>query len=225
MNRRSTKAVIKLRLNTMVATIMQWYERLADIPGVNYSGNPSVQRKKLPYYNLKPEIHRSDFSRRPLEYLSWHYRDSTSSSASPAKSWESQPQPADAPPQAILQRLYEVLELPGEPADYHFAIQGCFERLWSLRREHPWVVNEIEKLCWLDIRLLEALPDTLRYQQTDGTFFFARSIAFERLIQMYERNGYLAEALDVARRATRFHADDTILKPLRERLERLEAEQ
>jgi len=86
-------------------------------------------------------------------------------------------------------------------------------------------MNEIEKLCWLDIRLLEALPDTLRYQQTDGAFFYARSIAFERLIQMYERNGYLAEALDVAQRATRFHADDTILKPLRERLERLETEQ
>ena len=55
--------------------------------------------------------------------------------------------------------------------------------------------------------------------------YYARSIAFERLIQMYERNGYLAEALDVAQRATRFHADETILKPLQERMARLEAEQ
>lgn len=203
----------------------RWFQRLADIPGVNYPGSPGVQRTRLPGHNLKPELHRSDFGGRRHEYLSWEHRDGTSSSASPAKNWETQPQPADASPQAILHHLSEVLELPGEPSDYHFAMQGCFERLWSLRREHPWVVNEIEKLCWLDIRLLEALPDTLRHQQTDGTFFYARSIAFERLIQMYERNGYLAEALDVAQRATRFHADDTILKPLRDRLERLEAEQ
>jgi len=202
----------------------RWFQRLADIPGVNYPGSPGVQRTRLPGHNLKPDLHQADFGGRRHEYLSWEYRDGTSSSASPAKNWETQPQPADAPPQAILQHLSEVLDLPGEPSDYHFAIQGCFERLWSLRREHPWVMNEIEKLCWLDIRLLEALPDTLRHQQSDGTFFYARSIAFERLIQIYERNGYLAEALDVAQRAIRFHADDTILKPLRDRLERLEAE-
>lgn len=61
-----------------------------------------------------------------------------------------------------------MLELPGEASDYRFAIQGCFGRLWSLRRTHPRVTEEIEKLCWLDIRLPEALPDTLRYEQTDG---------------------------------------------------------
>ena len=204
---------------------MQWYARLAEIPGISYPGSPGVQRTRLPGHDLKPDVQRYDFDDRRREFLSWTHRDGTSSSASPAKNWETQPLPDSAPPQAILQHLYEVLELPGVASDYHFAIQGCFERLWGQRRTHPWVMGEIEKLCWLDIRLLEALPDTLHYEQTDGTSFYARSIAFERLIQMYERNGYLAEALDVAQRATRFHADDTILKPLRERLARLEAEQ
>ena len=102
---------------------MRWYQRLADIPGLNYPGSPRVQRTRLPEHNLKPEIHRSDFGGRRQEYLSWQYRDGTSSSASPAKSWESQP-PADATPGAILQHLYEVLELPGEASDYHFAMQG-----------------------------------------------------------------------------------------------------
>jgi len=203
---------------------MRWYGRLADIAGISYSSGLGVHRTRLPNHNLKPEIQHYDFGGRRQEYLSWNYRDGTSSSASPAKNWESQPLPEDVAPEAILHHLYEVLELPGEASDYHFAIQGCFERLWGQRRVHPWVMGEIEKLCWLDIRLLEVLPDTLRHQQTDGTFFYARSIAFERLIQMYERNGYLAEALDVAQRATHFHADETILKPLRERLARLEAE-
>jgi hypothetical protein len=203
---------------------MRWYGRLAEIHGINYTSGSAVQRTRLPGHDLKPQVHRSDYDGQRRESLWWSYRDGTSSSASPAKNWEFQPLPEDATPEAILHHLYEVLELPGEASDYHFAIQGCFERLWGQRRAHPWLMGEIEKLCWLDIRLLEALPDTLRHQQTDGTVFCARSIAFERLIQMYERNGYLAEALDVAQRATHFHADETILKPLRERLARLEAE-
>lgn len=204
--------------------MIHWYRRLADITDVNYPDSLGVQRTRLPNHNLKPEIQHYDVGGRRHESLSWRYRDGTVSSASPAKSWESQPLPKDAAPEAILHHLYEVLELPGEAADYHFAIQSCFERLWGQRRAHPWVMGEIEKLCWLDIRLLEALPDILRYEHADGTYVYARSLAFERLISMYERNGYLIEALEVAQHATRFHADDTILKPLRERLARLEAE-
>ena len=204
---------------------MNWYARFAEVPGVSYTGSPSVQRTRLPGHNLKPDVRRSDVDDRHREFLWWTHGDGTSSSASPARNWLAQPLPADVAPAAILQHLYEALELPGVASDYHFAIQGCFERLWGQRRTHPWILREIEKLCWLDIRLLEALPDTLRHEQTDGTSFYARSIAFERLIHLYERNGYLAEALDVAQRATRFHADDTILRPLQERLARLEAEQ
>jgi hypothetical protein len=203
---------------------MRFYRRLADVPGINYTGSPRVQRVRLPGHDLKPTINRSDFAGRQHEYAIWSYSDGTSSSASPAKNWLSQPPPESATPAEILQHLREVLELPGDASDYHFAIQGCFERLWTLRHRHALVVEEVETLCWLDIRLLEALPDTLRFEQAGGTFVYARSIAFERLVQLYERNGYLAEALDVAQRATRFHADDTILKPLLERLARIEAE-
>jgi len=202
---------------------MHWYRRLADVPGVDYPGSPGVNRGRLPGFNLKPEVKRYDFDSRRSEHLWWNHPDGTSS-ASPASQWNAQSQEENVPPQAILQRLQEVLELPGVAADYHFAIQGCFERLWQHRYDHPWVLKEIETLCWLDIRLVEAHPDILHINQQDGTVVYARSLAFERLIRMYERNGYLAEALDVAKRATRFHADDSILKPLRERLARLEAE-
>jgi hypothetical protein len=176
---------------------MQWYHRLADVPGVDYSGHSSVNRAKLPGYKLQPEVQRYDFDGRRSESLWWNHADGAST-ASPASHWNTQPQQDNAPPQAILQHLREVLELPGTASDYHFAIQGCFERLWQHRREHPWVVQEIEALCWLDIRLVEAIPDILLINMQDGTVAYARSIAFERLIRMYERNGYLIEALDVA---------------------------
>jgi hypothetical protein len=202
---------------------MQWYHRLAEVPDIDFPGSPGINRTMLLGYNLKPEVNSYDFDGRRSEFLSWHHADGTSS-ASPASHWNGQLLEANASPQAILQHLYEVLELPGTPSDYHFAIQGCFERLWQHRRDHPWVLKEIERLCWLDIRLVEAMPDILQFHQQDGSVAYARSIAFERLIRIYERNGYLAEALDVAQRATRFHADDSILKPLQERLARLEAE-
>ena len=80
---------------------MRWYGRLADIPGTNYSGSPGVQRTRLPNHNLKPEIQHYDFGGRQQEYLSWNYRDGTSSSASPAKNWESQPLPEEGLPSSI----------------------------------------------------------------------------------------------------------------------------
>ncbi len=202
---------------------MQWYRRLAEVPGVDYLGSPGVNRTRLPGYNLKPELKRYEFDGRRSEHLSWKHADGITSQ-SPASQWNGQLQEGNVSPQAILQHLHEVLELPGTPSDYHFAIQGCFERLWQYRRNHPWILQEIERLCWLDIRLIEAIPAILQFHQQDGLVSYARSLAFERLIRMYERNGYLTEALEVAHRATRFHADDSILKPLQERLARLEAE-
>lgn len=203
---------------------MPWYRRLADIREVGYSGSPGVQRDKLPGYNLKPEVKHYDVGGRRVESLWWDDQG-RSSSASPATTWAQQAVPEPATPQAVLQRLYEALELPGEASNYHFAIQNCHEALWHHRYEHPWVVPEIERLCWLDIRLLEADPKILQFEVQGGKVSYGRSRAFERLIRLYERNGYLAEALDVAQRAVRFHAEESITQPIRERLAQLEEEQ
>ncbi len=204
---------------------MQWYRRLAEVPGVQYPGSPGIDRTRLLGYTLKPEIYRHNFNGRRSEQLSWpDINGYGSSSASPAWNWSRQLQEEDISPKDLLHRLHEALELPGTSSDYHFAIQICCERLWQYRGDESWVLKEIERLCWLDILLLEATPDTLLLQMQDGSSTYAHSLAFERLIRLYERNGYLAEAIDVAQRATRFHADDSIVKPLQERLVRLEAE-
>lgn len=122
--------------------MIRWYRRLADIAGVNYPGSPGVQRMRLPNHNIKPEIQRYDVGGRRHEAFFWRYCDGTSSSASPAKSWDDQSPAQDAAPETILHHLYEVLELPGEAADYNFALQSCWERLWNQRRAHPWLIGE-----------------------------------------------------------------------------------
>jgi hypothetical protein len=90
-----------------------------------------------------------------------------------------------------------------------------------MRLEHPEVLQEIERLCWLDIELVEAYPETLEYEP--GKCF--RVSTFESLLHLYEREGYLHEAVAVAERGLRCGQDlSGRLEDLRKRLTAMEAE-
>ncbi len=102
----------------------------------------------------------------------------------------------------LLEHCYEALELPGVPSDYHFIIQGCAGALWSRRRREPQALEDVERLCWLDIQLIEARPETIVYQHEDDPSFY-RVLTFAILIDLYEREGCLREALEVAETAAR----------------------
>jgi hypothetical protein len=121
--------------------------------------------------------------------------------------------------------MYEALELPGETTDYHFIIQGCVEELWKRHRRHqdPSLLEHIEHLCWLDIRLVEAQPDAIAFDHNGAQRYF-RVLAFEHLICLYEREGFLHDAFEVAQRAAKFSPEATYSEQLRQRLNRLEAE-
>ena len=112
----------------------------------------------------------------------------------------------------------EALELPGKLSDYHFAIQNCHNSLKGFAREEPWVLEEVERLCWLDIRLISEYPEIITPEPINiadeelakiatarrGERRFATVLAFQQLISMYDREGYLREALEVAKIAERF---------------------
>lgn len=173
---------------------MNWYRKLADIQGVKYQSLQKVNRSRLPWHNLKPIIHSYDSLGELCEYITWPYRDGESDE-SPAT--RHRPDITEyQSPQVLLQYLYEALELPGEGLDYYGAIERCIQSLWQYRREHPEVVDEIEKLCRLGIRLVEAPPNIA----WNGKYFWPCHAPFESLINLYESNGYLIEALDVAQR-------------------------
>jgi hypothetical protein len=93
--------------------------------------------------------------------------------------------------------MYEGLELPGEPSDYHFLIQHAAEELWRRGRDEPDLLSAAESLCWLDIGLIEARPDAAS-DVVDGKRRFYSITAFRLLIQLYEGKGDLADALRVA---------------------------
>jgi hypothetical protein len=126
--------------------------------------------------------------------------------AAAERSWRSrqcpeQRQPGPAP--ACDQHLGETLELPGEPTDYHFAIQSVLEALWKRRRTEPTVLTTVEQLAWLDLSLAQARPDAVSTDIQGKRKFYA-VLAFQYLITLYEREGALREALEVAELAVRY---------------------
>jgi hypothetical protein len=203
----------------------KWYPRLAEVPKLGYEGSPSVDRARLPGYDARPRIERYKWDDKRRETLWWTVKGG-SSSAAPATQLESSPRPGESPAQTALRHCYEALELPGTLTDYHFIIQNTHEAIWKHRRREPWVVTETERLCWLDLKMLEAYPKALIF---DGAGrgdepFYPSILALYRLIRLYEQEGYLREALDVARLAVRFKQLPRELERLEEKIKLVEAE-
>lgn len=195
----------------------QWFKRFADIPGVGYDG---TRTRRLPGQNSVPERHVSEMDGKRYESLSWPVLagDGTTS-ASPA----SQHRTDDSSTAGLLQHLSEVLELPGTGADYHFAIQGVADDLWERRREEPGCLQEVERLCWLDIRLAEALPEAVSYER-EGVVYYYGILSLSHLIRLYLLEGYLWDALKVAKSAERLGQGSQDREDIEARLRQLESE-
>ncbi len=199
---------------------VDWFRRLADIPGVAYDG-AGIERRRLKGHDAVPEVHtyeRDPDRPGPCETLWWG-----SGSASPAHDrafvdWDAMPTAK------VLRSVAEALEVPGEPTDYHFAIQGAATALWNRRRAEPDVLDEVERLCRLDIRLIQARPDAVSDEyRSEGGFYSVT--AFKTLISLCEREGALREALEVASVAERFGQQAEKAEELRGRLAVVEAEE
>lgn len=178
----------------------EWYPRMGDIPGLDFA-SPDVDRSKLPGHDSRPETHVFEFDGERRESLWWRTGDGDTS-GSPAQAHAHVEEPG-RPAAEILRLLYEALELPGQPADYHFAIQSAAGLLWNRRRSEPGVLPKMEELCWLDIQLVEACPQAVSYEGNDGLTYYAIT-AFHSLISLYEREGFIEEALKVVERAKPF---------------------
>lgn len=129
----------------------------------------------------------------------------------------------DASTSELIHNVYEGLELPGEPSDYHFLIQGCASELWRRRREEPSVIGEVEKLCWLDISLVKVCPRAVTNEYGEEHTFYS-ILVFGVLTEIYEREGCLAEALEVAELAARYGQGDDTRQRLLERIQAVENE-
>lgn len=202
------------------------------MPRIEYESPVPIDRGSLPRHDATPRQTRvSLFDGREFDELRWdpeknEYEDFVTS-RSPAQdhAWAADRDEIDS--EALRTRLWESLELPGEPSDYHFAIQSAAALLWRRKATEPDALRWCEYLFRLDLRLIESCPDAIRdrYAEDDGSRPpYYQATAFDSLTSMYEREGYLAEALDVATVAARFGQGQSRIDEIRERLEAVRAE-
>ena len=199
-----------------------WFPRFAEIPGIEYAPPAGLDFSDLPGRGKIPEISYYDFDGKKRKSIMWKYED-VASSASPAHDWKTAPRPGESESTTLLRQAYETLELPGTLSDYHFALQRTHDELHRFVGKESWIPAEIEKLCRLNVRLLETHPETISYENDEG-IHYARVTAFHRLINLYENEGYLREALEIAKIAIRFDYGNEIVEELEERIKLLELE-
>jgi hypothetical protein len=187
---------------------LEWFNRLADVPGVMYEGSQTVDRTVLPGHDLEPVVEEFEIAGELHRSILWTTPEGIFTSASPVQQ-RGFGSGEDATPREALRRLEETLELPGEIPDYHFAIQNVYGAAYKGRREDPLLLKEVERLCWLDINLVESYPQIVESESGK----FARVLAYERLVRLYEGEGYFREALEVAERSLRMgqeHLSDAV---------------
>jgi hypothetical protein len=104
----------------------------------------------------------------------------------------------------LVRSVWEGLELPGIASDYHFLLQGAAAQLWSRRRKEPAGLRMAETFGYLDLALIEAIPQTVWRNDGDRDGGFLRITSLEHLLTLLEREGAFREALALSRRAQRF---------------------
>jgi hypothetical protein len=173
----------------------EWFGRVADVPGIGYAGSSRVDRSKLSAARARPI--KSEFGSDM-----WSLGDGRQTSVPPAgelasTGWEGSSED-------LLLRLERLLELPGYPTSYHFGIQRCMEVLWKRRVAEPQLLADLEKFFWLDIQLVQARPRPFMIDASDPSRGFAMMYSFRRLFDVYLTEGYIPEALAVARLCEEF---------------------
>ncbi len=173
-----------------------WFERMAHIPGLGFRGSPGIDRARLPGVGLTPS------SQTTFGMLMWSGLTSGQrTSRSPAM--EHIPaDPAGLELAELLRVTWESLELPGEPIAYHFALQTAVGALWERRGREPEGLTALETFALWDLRLIEVEPAAGSVIRADEGLALHLSSA-DLLIRLFEREGALREALDIARRVER----------------------
>jgi hypothetical protein len=183
---------------------IRWFPRLAEVPNIGYIGHPGVDRRTLPRHDSEPRVNTFSFDGELDRSLSWP-TENGETSQSPASAWSS------------------LAELPGTATDYHYALLRSYQVLWGLRRGQPEILADLERLCLLDIALAEARPVVARING-EGEGRWLSIPAFSYLVQLYERDGFLEDALGIAKRGAALGQGESEVGRLEERLASIRAE-
>lgn len=198
---RCTPSVVVLDGGRLAVTAT-WFQRFGDIPGISYVAPADVDWSALPRRGAAPEVRTYDDG-----VTLWWRTSGGGTTRSPAAD-RSLSDFRDATVSQIKINVAESLELPGEPADYHFILQGGAGELYARRRSNPAAIGDAHGLYLLDLQLLRALPDTIAFTREGGTSHY-QVAAFSRLLRLYLTEGRVTDAAEIAELADQFGAGGT----------------
>jgi hypothetical protein len=181
-----------------------WYPRLGDVPGVNFTGSPGIDRSKL-----------RDAKKRPTKTsygLDWETRDG-STSASPVHEHTYSDQEVST--KTLVKRTWEALELPGVVSDWHFLLMNTVRTLWNQRAAEPQFLADCEAFCRLDLQIITSHPHLFALDKRDDGPEYLSLPTIPILVKLLRACDDLDEALAVARTGVRFNPE-TLDRPIAE---------
>lgn len=197
---------------------MAWYESLSRIDGVKYEAPEWVDLSVVASLkSLRPQVLDlgQDFGE-DRESLMWPMGGEGTTSQAPAGQWAVRLNDAkEMSTEELLACLHQAFSLPGEPQDYHFAMLTALKELWRRRKDDPTSFKALEELSWLDIHLIKTLPETVR-DPYDKVYYQVPS--FDYLVRLYEQQGALHEAIEVAEIAVKYDQLQDKLVKLQDKL-------
>jgi hypothetical protein len=191
-----------------------WFDRMGDIPGIQFRGSPGIERSRLPEANMRPSTE--------YGYLQWPTSGGMTS-ASPAHR-HAFVDMGSMNPDALVHWVWEGLEVPGLPSDYHFLLQGAVDRLWAARASYPVGLQHVETFAYVDLALLEAVPQIALVDSARPAQGFLRISSLSIVLTLLEQEGAVREALALSRRAQRFGGDAFLRDDLETKVAALDGE-
>jgi len=189
-----------------------------------------VDRERLPGHDARPRVETRDlYDGKTYHDVQWRLPSGTrvESHGEPAEAHMRQLDPIhqgdrDPTPETFARVVSEALALPGTPGGYHFTMMRTWDALHAARRRDLRAFGWIEALCWADITLLEQGPERVfpddRWADLKDRGGYPVAPAINTLSALYQREGFLAAAVDVEHRfaalsgAPRLRGDEAIAR-------------
>ena len=197
-----------------------WFPRFAEIPGVAYETPPGIDPTKVPGYGMTPEFSEFDSGGQHYESLMWEYGE-TQSSATPLQELLGEADVSSL--DTLLTWCATGLEMPAEASNYHFHLLETCTQLHKMRRRDQGAIPELERVALLDLALIEAWPRAIYNDYGDNPIFYSAP-CFGYLIGLYEGEGALHEALEIAERAAAFGQEPDRREEIATRIAAIDAE-
>lgn len=197
---------------------LEWFRSFDAIPGVSWQPLVAVEPSRLLGFDAHPRVETlpsfgDDRTYERVDWLDLSGQPISNESGSPAVLHQRKhliDRGKDGTPRVIAKAASEMLALPGTRSDYHFGMLAAWHSLDASRRHDHRAFGWIETLCLADITLMEQGPELVfaedHWRTEEGGPGYPVAPAFHRLSSLYQREGFIAAAVEIEKHFAVFGA-------------------